>query len=350
MANILIVDSEKSRIIDIGRSLTNEGYVVFFAAGTSEAMDDLKKNPIDVVITDIMPPKMTGLTLLSIVTENYPDIPVILLTESDTIDAAKAAMKDAAFDFLLKPVPVCGMLKSVYMAMRHKNLAAKSQTSAMDSPKNNITDISSNDTLFDAMDSIFHIIGRVLELKDPLSMGHERKVANLSLSIAKKMGLSQQQQDCVYFASFLHDIGKLMIPSEILAKPSKLTACEYAMVKDHVPRGHALIKHINLPWPIHDVIYQHHERVDGSGYPQGLTGDKILLEAKILAVADVIEAMTSFRPYRPRFDIRIALSEILDNCGKLYDTSVCEAVYSLFRDDNYQLDADLSSERVVAYQ
>ncbi len=344
MTSVLIVDYEKRWIKDIDRCLKNNGYATYYAKNASDALDDLERNPIDVIIADIMAPKMTGLTLLSLVNENYPDIPVILIADLDAEDTAKAAVKEDAFDYLIKPVSESALLKTVESALRQKGIVSNIPDNRIEwpavSPEQN--------TLFDALNSTFHVIGRLLELKDPLSMGHERKVANLALSIARKMELSQEQQDCVYFASFLHDIGKLMIPSEILSKPSKLTPCEYAMVKDHVPRGYALIQHIKLPWPIQDVVYQHHERMDGSGYPEGLVGDEIMLEAKILAVADVIEAMTSYRPYRPRFDVRVALKEIKDNCGKLYDHAVCDAVYSLFRDDQYHLEDNALADRMAA--
>ncbi len=345
MTNILLVNNERKWIEDIGRCLFENGYNTFYAKNTSEALDDLDRTGIDIVIADIMAPKMTGLTLLSVVNQNYPEIPVILIADAASMDEAQAAVKEDAFDYLVKPVGESALLKSVNMALWHQRAMTRT-SEAVDSSESSLQD----EALFSAISSTFHTIGRILELKDPLSAGHERKVASLALSIAKKMNLSQRQQDCIYFASFLHDIGKLLIPSEILSKPSKLTPCEYAMVKDHVSRGCALIEHIKLPWPIQDVVYQHHERLDGSGYPEGIMGDSIMLEARILAVADVIEAMTSYRPYRPRFDIRVALKEISDNRGRLYDESVCDAVYSLFRDDNYQIEDDPLGHRMVIYK
>ncbi len=350
MTSILLVNSEKKWIEDIGRCLFDNGYNTFYAKNTSEALDDLGKSAIDIVIADIMAPKMTGLTLLSVVNQHYPKIPVILIADASSVDEAKAAVEEDAFDYLVKPVADTALLKSVHMALWHQRVFSNDSETA---PRQNVevpARVASDEDLFNAISSTFHTIGRILELKDPLSAGHERKVANLALSIAKKLKLEQHRQDCIYFASFLHDIGKLLIPSEILSKPGKLTPSEYVMVKDHVSRGCALIESIKLPWPILDVVYQHHERVDGSGYPEGLSGDSIMLEARILAVADVIEAMTSYRPYRPRFDIRVALREISENRGILYDETVCDAVNSLFREDNFQIEDAPSGQRLVVYK
>ena len=195
MTSVLIVDYEKRWIKDIDRCLKNNGYATYYAKNASDALDDLERNPIDVIIADIMTPKMTGLTLLSLVNENYPDIPVILITDLDAEDTAKAAVKEDAFDYLIKPVSESALLKTVESALRQKGIVSNIPDNRIEwpavSPEQN--------TLFDALNSTFHVIGRLLELKDPLSMGHERKVANLALSIARKMELSQDQQDCVYF-------------------------------------------------------------------------------------------------------------------------------------------------------
>jgi HD-GYP domain-containing protein (c-di-GMP phosphodiesterase class II) len=151
------------------------------------------------------------------------------------------------------------------------------------------------------------------------------------------MGLSQDKIDGIRMAGSIHDIGKLSIPSEILAKPTKLTSIEYSLIKEHSRSGYEMLKNVESPWPLAKVISQHHERMDGSGYPEKIKGDEILIEARILAVSDVVESMASHRPYRPALGIEAALEEIEKNKGILYDDAVAETCLRLFREKNYQL-------------
>jgi HD-GYP domain-containing protein (c-di-GMP phosphodiesterase class II) len=150
------------------------------------------------------------------------------------------------------------------------------------------------------------------------------------------MGLSADRQDFIRTASSIHDIGKIAIPSEILSKPTKLTDLEFSLIKTHAQSGYDILKDIEFPWPVADVVLQHHERMDGSGYPQGLKGDDILLEARILAIADVVEAISSHRPYRPALGIEAALEEIEKNKGTLYDNAAVDACLRLFREKCFQ--------------
>ena len=151
----------------------------------------------------------------------------------------------------------------------------------------------------------------------------------------EKMNLDEEKQKQIYFAGYLHDIGKLLVPSEILSKPGKLTKGEFGVIKEHVSNGYELTNEIELPWSISEIILQHHERLDGSGYPNELQGDEIKLEARILAVSDVIEAMTAHRPYRSGLGIDIALDEIKSNAGKLYDKEISKIAVKLFEIDKF---------------
>jgi len=175
-------------------------------------------------------------------------------------------------------------------------------------------------------------LSAALETRDPYTAGHQKGVANLACKIARKMSLSKEQIEGITVAGSLHDIGKINIPSEILSRPGKLTEMEFAMIKTHCEKGYEILKDIEFPWPIAEIVLQHHERIDGSGYPSGLTGDEILIEAKILAVADVVEAMASHRPYRPALGLDIALEEISKNKGVLYDADVVDACLKLFEE------------------
>jgi len=180
-------------------------------------------------------------------------------------------------------------------------------------------------------------ISMIVEMKDPYTSGHQQRVADLARSIATEMGLSADRQDFIRTASSIHDIGKIAVPAEILSKPTKLTDLEFGLIKTHSQSGYDILKDIEFPWPVADVVLQHHERMDGSGYPHGLKGENISLEARILAVADVVEAITSHRPYRAALGIDVALEDISRNRGILYDADVVDACLKLFREKGYTL-------------
>jgi len=186
-----------------------------------------------------------------------------------------------------------------------------------------------------ALRATVNAISLTVEMKDPYTSGHQQRVADLSREIAAEMGLSAGRQDFIHTASTIHDIGKIALPAEILSKPTKLTELEFSLIKTHAQIGHDILKDIEFPWPVADVVVQHHERMNGSGYPHGLKGENILQEARILAVADVVEAITFHRPYRPALGIDIALEEISGNNDILYDAAAVNACLKLFREKGY---------------
>ena len=197
-----------------------------------------------------------------------------------------------------------------------------------------------NKTLEDLRKSIkttIQVLGIASEARDPYTAGHQKKVAHLARAIATKMQLPHDTIEGIRMAGAIHDIGKISIPSEILCKPSTLSSLEYSLIKAHTQYSYEIIKDVESPWPLAEIVYQHHERMNGSGYPRGLKGDEILIEARILAVADVLEAMISYRPYRPALEIEIALAEIETNAGILYDSSVAKTCLELFREDGFRL-------------
>ncbi len=186
-----------------------------------------------------------------------------------------------------------------------------------------------------ALDGAIEAIGRVTEARDPYTAGHQRRVTELSIAVAKKLGLDDVRVEATRAAGLLHDIGKLSIPAEILSKPSILSSLEMSLMKIHPQSAYDVLKTIDFPWPVADIVLQHHERMDGSGYPLGLKGDAILLEARILAVADVVEAMSSHRPYRAALGIDVALEEIEHGRGTLYDAAAVDACLRLFRVEKF---------------
>jgi PAS domain S-box-containing protein len=187
-----------------------------------------------------------------------------------------------------------------------------------------------------AMGWIIQAMSRTIETRDPYTSGHQRRVADLARSIAHEMGLPEDQVDGLRMAGIVHDLGKIAVPAEILSKPTKLSNIELALIKVHPQTSYDILKDIDFPWPVAEIVFQHHERMDGSGYPRGLKGDEIFLEARILMVADVVEAMASHRPYRPALGIDKALEEISQNKGILYDPEVVEVCLRLFRNKGYR--------------
>ncbi|HEX7320634.1 MAG TPA: HD domain-containing phosphohydrolase [bacterium] len=176
------------------------------------------------------------------------------------------------------------------------------------------------------------------EMRDPYTAGHQRRVTHLACAIAQDMGLPKDRINAIRVAGLLHDIGKITIPAEILTKPSKLTDVEFAMIKIHPKAAHDIIKSVDFPWPVAKYILQHHEKLNGSGYPSGLKGDEILMESRILCVADIVEAMSSHRPYRPALGIDAALGDMLANKGVLYDPVVVDSCVKLFREKGFKFE------------
>jgi PAS domain S-box-containing protein len=188
-----------------------------------------------------------------------------------------------------------------------------------------------------ALGATVNAISLTVEMKDPYTSGHQQRVSDLARAIATEMGLSADRQDFILTASSIHDIGKIALPAEILSKPTKLTELEFSLIKTHAQIGYDILKDIEFPWPVADVVLQHHERMNGSGYPNGLKGENILLEARILAIADVVEAIASHRPYRPALGIDLALEDISGNKDILYDADAVDACLRLFREKGYTL-------------
>ena len=202
---------------------------------------------------------------------------------------------------------------------------------------------SSLDKLRKALGGIIQVLEQTVEIRDPYTAGHQRRVSDLARVIASEMNLSHDRIDGIRIAGIIHDIGKIYVPAEILSKPRRLSQIEFNLIKTHSQVGFDVLKTIDFPWPVAKIVLQHHERINGSGYPNRLRSDEIMLEARILGVADVVEAMASHRPYRPALGIDAALREIENNKGILYEKDVVEACIHVFRIGNFQF-KDVSFE------
>lgn len=245
------------------------------------------------------------------------NIPVVYITayaDEKTLSRAKIT---EPFGYLIKPFEERELHSTIEMALYKHG---------------------STEKLLKSMEDTINALASALEMRDPYTAGHQRCVAELTNAIARDMNFSDHDIKGLRLASLIHDIGKIQVPSEILSKPGKLTEFEYGLIKTHAQAGYDIMKRIEFPWPIADIVYQHHERIDGSGYPQGLKGDDILLQARIMAVADVVEAMSSHRPYRPALGIDEALEEISLNKGTLYDDDVADSCIRLFKENKFKFE------------
>ena len=181
-------------------------------------------------------------------------------------------------------------------------------------------------------------ISRIIEIRDPYTAGHQNRVAHLAANLARALNFSEERIDGVYLGALIHDIGKIAVPSEILARPGKLLDEDINYLQIHCRKGYEILKPVNFPWPLAEIALQHHEHIDGSGYPLGLRKDEILEEARIICVADVVESLTAHRPYRPAYSLSDALASINDKAGEWYDRKIVTACNSLF-EKGYSIDA-----------
>ncbi len=347
MGRILVVDDEKSIRETLCELLVKDGHDAEHAGDVPNAKSLLEKSDYDVILTDIILPRISGMELLSHIRENTNALQVIIMTGEPSVDTAIQAVQNGANDYLTKPIRKEALLKAVKNAINVKKLfdekALLEEEKKYYQKQLEALVEKRTSSLEQVMQGIIYLLTSVVESRDPYTAGHQRRVGNLSAAIAEKMNLSRETADLVRTIGYIHDIGKISIPAEILSKPGKLSLLELEMIKSHAQKGYEMICKANLPKTVCDAVYQHHERADGSGYPLGLKDAEICSEAKILIVADVVEAMVSHRPYRPALGLETALMEISEQAGRLYNKEVVDACISLF-EDGYALEDE---EKIV---
>jgi putative nucleotidyltransferase with HDIG domain len=336
MARVLVVDDEPGMRLSLGAFLRNDGHEVQEAEDVQSALAHMETFEPDVVVTDIIMPGLSGVDLLSRVHERNSAIAVVLLTGEPNVETASEAVRQGAFDYLAKPILKAALLAVVARAARAKSQLDinKNLLEENERYRNHLEGLVETRTgeLSAALRATIGVVTQTMETRDPYTAGHQRRVAGLSLALATELGLSEVIREGVEMAALVHDLGKISVPAEILSRPMRLTKAEFALIKGHPQTGYEILRNVKFPWPIADIIVQHHERLDGSGYPAGLQGDAIRQEARIIAVADVVEAMASHRPYRAALGVDVALEEIEKNRGRLYDPDVADACLRLFHE------------------
>ncbi len=318
--------------------LTRLGHEVVVAPDGLEAWETVRMTLPDIIVSDVMMPQLDGYELLRLIKETpgTRHIPIILITAKTDLDAKLKGYAHGADDFLTKPVQVREL------DARIRNLIAGRQLrealARVEEIKVRVDERQQGlEKLRRALEGTVRAMATVVEMRDPYTAGHQRRVADLARAIGAEMGLADDRLDGLHTAGTIHDIGKINVPAEILSRPTKLTEIEFSMIKIHVQAGHDILKDIEFPWPIGRMVLEHHERLDGSGYPNGRRGDELLPESRILAVADVVEAISSHRPYRPALGVEAALEEIVSQRGILFDPEATDACLRLFREKAYTI-------------
>ncbi|MDP2814903.1 MAG: response regulator [Erysipelotrichaceae bacterium] len=345
MIRILIVDDEQSIRHTLSRFLLKVGYQVDVAENAMMAKQMFESDPYDIVVTDIVMPKMTGIELMEFIRLTDTKCRILIMTGEATVETAARAVAAGAHGYLNKPI-----LKEAFLACIETNVHAvesNKQKEKIDFQKDQYRNLLENtvventETLKRSMSSIIHLLSDVTEYRDPYTSGHQRRVGNLACAISRKLNFTTEFSNMVRAIGYIHDIGKIVVPSEILTKPGKLNEIEYKLIQMHAQSGFDMLQHVILPKNFSIAVVQHHERLDGSGYPNRLKSDDILFEAHILIVADVVETMMTHRPYRPALGVDKAIEEISTYRNRKYHPEVVDACIDLFRQDQYTLDDSL---------
>ncbi len=357
--SILIVDDEESILNSFQRILADEDYEVHAVNNGSEGLNKLRtaQKPYSVIVSDQRMPEMSGVQFFAQAKDIFPDAVRILLTGyADSNAIIDAINKGGVHLYFTKPwreeeillhikqslskVEILAENKRLVELIKIKNQELVKLNKTLEKKANDRTNdlLAQTEKLKDSykksqliLDGIVKTLSKIVETRDPYTSGHEDQVAKIACKIAKEMKLTEEQISSIYISATLHDIGKISVPSEILTKPSVLTNLEREIIKTHCKVANDILANIEFPYPVAEIIYQHHERMDGSGYPRGLKGDDIALEARIIGVADVIDAMASYRPYRPALGVDAAIEEITKFRGVTYDPSVVDACLKIYK-------------------
>ena len=336
---ILIVDDEEPIRRLLGEMLKMRGYNCVLAASPAEARDCLKRDHFDLILSDVNMPGESGIDFIRHALTEYKDTAVVMVTAMDDPELAETALVNGAYGYIIKPFKYSEIMINVANAFRRRELEIANRTyrQKLEQRVTKGTEELKNsmERLQKTLEGIIHAMAQTLEARDPYTAGHQRRVADLACAIAEEMGFSKDQIEGIRMAGLIHDLGKISVPAEILSKPGKITDYEFGIIKSHPQIGFDILKEIEFPWPIAQMVLQHHEKINGSGYPLGLSNGMILEEARILAVTDVVEAMSSHRPYRPALGTDKALEEISNDKNILYDPDVVEASLGLFRSKRF---------------
>ena len=358
--SILVVDDEEAILDIMTIVLAREGYDLHTASSAEEGLKKLREIPdLSLIISDQIMPGMTGVEFLEQALSIRPDAQRVLLTGfTDTDAIINAINKGRIHLYISKPwrkeellYTINQLLAKAELVMENKrldelvkkqnaelvelnrDLEAKVRLKTIDLDRRAEELKASYEKIQMILDGTVLAMSRIVESRDPYTAGHQQQVTQIASIIAEKISLPPDRVEAIRISAALHDIGKISVPSEILTKPSRLTDLERELVKTHSQNAYDILKAIDFPYTIADIILQHHERMDGSGYPQGLKGEEILLEARIVAVADVLEAMSAHRPYRPALGIEAAMEEITRHRGLLYDENVVDACLEIYREN-----------------
>ncbi len=313
--NVLYVEDEETVREEVARFLRRRFARVDAAANGLEGFELFEKNLYDIVITDIKMPVMDGLSMAQKIREVHDDMPIVIVTAFSETEYFIKAIELGVDGYVKKPINTAQLLTETYKATHSRYQEVQIEKAKNETIK--------------ALMQIVGALSRAIEERDPYTNGHQQRVSILSESIGIALGLSKETLISIRLSAIIHDVGKLSVPVELLVLPRKLTEIEFSLIKTHPQSGSDIVNGIEFPWPIVDTILQHHERYDGSGYPKGLKGDEICIEARIVAVADVVDAMSSHRPYRPALGLDAAVEEIRRGRGIHYDPVVVDTCVNL---------------------
>lgn len=332
---ILAVDDTPASLRLLADILMAEGYEVRPAISGELALRAAAANPPELILLDIRMPGMDGFEVCRRLKAEPAtrDVPVIFVSAVAETGEKVQGFELGAVDFVTKPYQREELLARVRTHLEltrlrgHLEELVQERTAELRHSEKKL-----RASLFDSVSAL----AATVELRDPYTAGHQRRVAQLAIAIARELQLPAEQIEGIHLASVVHDVGKIHVPAEILTKPGRLEDIEFRLIQEHSKNGYEILKSIDFPWPVAEIVWQHHERLDGSGYPQALTRDHILPEARIIAVADVVESMNSDRPYRPGLGLDVALGEVEQNKGSRFDAMAVDACIKLFRDQGFR--------------
>ncbi|HLO76275.1 MAG TPA: HD domain-containing phosphohydrolase [Magnetospirillum sp.] len=308
------------------------GFAVTWKQDLHEAERWLVDNRADAVLLDLSLPDSQGVATIDAMRRLAPDLAVIVFTGLNDQAVGVAAVKRGCQDYLVK-------------GQGDGQLIARTITYAVERKAIELERMQSAERMKKVLLQTVKAVSLTLEMRDPYTAGHQRRVAQLASAIGERLGFDADRLEGLHTGALIHDLGKINVPSDFLSRPGKLSDAAFGVIKSHPDVGAEIVDGIDFPWPVSRMIREHHERLDGSGYPNGLKGDQIILEARILAVADVVEAISSHRPYRPSLGLDAALREIQEKSGSQYDAAVVQACLQVIRDNGnavFRDDKDLT--------